>query len=61
MKTWEKRLPALLLALVMCLTLLPGVGLADDIFVGKMYGEGAYLRNCNDSISTDIKIGRAHV
>lgn len=56
MKTWKKRLPALLLALVMCLTLLPGVALADDIFVGKMYGEGAYLRNCNDSISTDITI-----
>lgn len=30
MKTWKKRLPALLLALVMCLTLLPGVALADE-------------------------------
>lgn len=30
MKTWKKRLPALLLALVMCLSLLPGVALADE-------------------------------
>ena len=34
MKTWKKRLPALLLALVMCLTLLPGVALADGVTAG---------------------------